>query len=129
MDDAGSGIHATAYGQYQLATFRLLSRTAYYLSALAIILSSMTASAADSEDISRLYGGDSMISLATGYSRPLFDAPTTAFTVTRQQIQSLGASNLHQVLDTLPGFHPTTNDGRSFQASVRGITNRVLILV
>lgn len=129
MDDAGSGIHATTRRQYQLASFGLPSRVAYYLGVLAFMLSSMTVCAADSEDISRLYGGDSMISLATGYSRPLFDAPTTAFTITRQQIQSLGASNLHQVLETLPGFYPATNDGRSFQASVRGITNRVLILV
>src|SRR5579871_6905624 len=125
MDDAGSRIHAPPHRQYRLASFRLPSRAAYYLGVLAVMLSSMTAGAAESEDISRLYGGDSMISLATGYSRPLFDAPTTAFTVTRQQIQSLGASNLHQVLETLPGFNPTTNDGRSFQASVRGITNRV----
>jgi outer membrane receptor for ferrienterochelin and colicins len=87
-----------------------------------------SAAPAESEDISHLYGADAMISLATGYSRPLFDAPATAYTVSREQIEALGAANLHQVLQTLPGFYPSTNDGRSFQADVRGITNRVLIL-
>ena len=129
MDNAGSGIHATTRRQYQLASFRLASRIACYLGILAVTLSSMTVCAADSEDISRLYGGDSMISLATGYSRPLFDAPATAYTVSRDQIEALGAVNLHQVLETLPGFYPVTSDGRTFSASVRGITNRVLILV
>jgi iron complex outermembrane receptor protein len=85
--------------------------------------------AGESEDISRLYGADSAITLATGYSRPLFDAPATAYMIDREQILTLGATNLHQLLETLPGFYPATNDGRSFQAEVRGIRNRVLVLV
>lgn len=131
MDDTGSGIR-TPTGK----TDHLSSPTSYPSSALPslglLICSLCIASsvlAAESEDISRLYGADSAITLATGYSRPLFDAPATAYTIDREHIIALGATNLHQLLETLPGFYPTTNDGRSFQAEVRGIRNRVLILV
>ena len=136
MDGFGSGIRAnTTLNRFKLTINELISSDSYGLAVLrlgllAFVLSNPTAArAANSEDISRLYGADSMISLATGYSRPLFDAPATAYSISRDQIEALGAANLHQVLGTLPGFYPVTNDARSFQASVRGITNRVLILV
>jgi hypothetical protein len=32
---------------------------------------------AGAEDIAGVYGGTDMVSLATGYSRPLFDAPVS----------------------------------------------------
>lgn len=136
MDGTGSGIRTgTPLNRFKLAICELISSDASGLSVLRLSLLVLVlcdpsaARAADSEDISRLYGANSIISLATGYSRPLFDAPATAYSISRDQIEALGAVNLHQVLKTLPGFYPATNDARSFQASVRGIMNRVLILV
>ena len=134
MDNARSGIFAAARDSCEVKDYRAQQRChAYRKAALSAILGfllyTVRAMAADSEDIARLYGADDIISLATGYARPLFDAPATAYTISRTQIEALGAANLHQVLETLPGFYPSTNDGRSFQAAARGITNRVLILV
>jgi outer membrane receptor for ferrienterochelin and colicins len=136
MDGTGSGISAAPRKADKLNSAIPIQQNSvsHFLAVLwgvlAFLLSiGAPAQAVESEDISHLYGADSMISLATGYSRPLFDAPATAYTITREQIQALGAENLVQVLQTLPGFYPATNDGRSYQSSVRGITNRVLILV
>ncbi len=131
MDDTGSGIRTLTGKTHHLSpptpdpSSPLLSLGLLTCS-LCIARSVL---AAESEDISRLYGAGSAITLATGYSRPLFDAPATAYTIDREHIIALGATNLRQLLETLPGFYPATNDGRSFQAEVRGIRNRVLILV
>ena len=131
MDGTGSRIRTPTRNKQYLSS----ATPSLCNSLLALILltcspfGSDSARAAESEDISRLYGADSAITLATGYARPLFDAPAAAYTIGREQIVALGATNLQQVLETLPGFYPTTNDGRSFQADVRGIRNRVLLLV
>ena len=51
---------------------------------IAAILCSPAAKSGESEDVTAALGNPQMISLATGYSRPLFDAPVSATIVTRQ---------------------------------------------
>jgi outer membrane receptor protein involved in Fe transport len=130
MDDIGSGIRTPTGEKPDISSppprLRCQSSFALFVFCLGVFGSAL---AAEGEDIARLYGADSEISLATGYARPLFDAPATAYTIDRERIVALGATNLHQLLETLPGFYPATNDGRSLQAEVRGIRNRVLLLV
>ena len=70
-----------------------------------------------------------MISLATGYRQPLYDAPATATIVTREQIDAMGATTLTDVLETVAGFHISNVDGRTTVTTVRGITSRVLFLI
>ena len=81
------------------------------------------------EDISGVYGTDSMISLATGYEQPLSRAPATATVVTRADIAGLGARTLEDVLNFVPAFQVSTPDGRTTYSTVRGITSRVPILI
>jgi len=82
-----------------------------------------------SEDIGSVYGGSEIISLATGYERALFDAPVSASIISREQIEQSGARSLAELLERVPGYYLTSNDARSTQITVRGLTQRVLILV
>lgn len=82
-----------------------------------------------SEDLSATFGSAEVISLATGYERALFDAPVTATIISRSEIQRSGARSLADLLERVPGYYITSNDARSTQVTVRGLTQRVLILV
>lgn len=82
-----------------------------------------------SEDLTSAYGSSEVISLATGYERALFDAPVTASIISRDEIQQSGARSLAELLERVPGYYITSNDARSTQITVRGLTQRVLILV
>lgn len=82
-----------------------------------------------SEDLTSAYGGSEVISLATGYERALFDAPVTASIISRDEIQQSGVRSLAELLERVPGYYITSNDARSTQITVRGLTQRVLILV
>lgn len=83
----------------------------------------------DAEDLSSVYGGTEVISLATGYERALFDAPVTASIISREEIEHSGARSLAELLERVPGYYLTSNDARSTQITVRGLTQRVLILI
>jgi outer membrane receptor for ferrienterochelin and colicin len=81
------------------------------------------------DDLDSAYGGRDVISLATGYERALFDAPISATTISREDIERSGARSLADLLERVPGYYLTSNDARSTQITVRGLTQRVLILV
>lgn len=83
----------------------------------------------DAEDLGSAYGGRDVISLATGYERALFDAPASATTISREDIERSGARSLAELLERIPGYYLTSNDARSTQITVRGLMQRVLILV
>ena len=85
--------------------------------------------AAPSQELSDLFGSAATVSLTTGYERPLRGAPGTATVITRTDIEVSGMRTLRDVLESVPGFHISTSDGRSTVATVRGITSRILILV
>src|SRR4051812_29970367 len=59
----------------------------------------------DEEDMARLYGDKSMVTIATGTSQPLNLAPSVATVITAEDILALGADDLDQVLETVPGLH------------------------
>jgi outer membrane receptor for ferrienterochelin and colicins len=85
---------------------------------------------ADPEDIAGAYGGIDMVSLATGYTRPLFDAPVSASIVSRRDIEDSGARNLAELLQTVTSYYVVSPDGgRTTFLAVRGLESRVLILV
>jgi outer membrane receptor protein involved in Fe transport len=98
-----------------------------------LALASMTAShiaLAGSEDIAGAFGGADMVSLATGYARPLFDAPVSASIVSRRDIVDSGARNLAELLQTATSYYVESPDGgRTTSIAVRGLESRVLILV
>ena len=65
-----------------------------------------TASAQSTEeDLALAYGNQSTISIATGSSQPISKAPSSATVITAEDIQAMGATDLNQVMESVPGVH------------------------
>jgi len=57
------------------------------------------------EELSYLYGDDDFVSIATGYKQRISEAPAVASVITAQDIKAMGAMDLDQVLESVPGLH------------------------
>ncbi len=74
------------------------------------------------------------VTIATGTPKPVYQSAAITSLVTAEQIKSMGATQLHEVLETVPGVHATLqpNSG-DYSYSIRGIRNaqnsEVLILL
>src|SRR5271167_2677910 len=71
-----------------------------------------------SDELAALYGADQSITLATGYTRALFDAPASATIVSRDEIERLGVNNLAELLQTVSAYYLSTNDAHSTTITV-----------
>ncbi|TNF07523.1 MAG: TonB-dependent receptor [Gammaproteobacteria bacterium] len=56
-------------------------------------------------DLMSLYGGEEFISIATGMTQPIAKAPAVASVVTAKEIEKMGARDIDEVLETIPGLH------------------------
>ncbi|TQV85697.1 TonB-dependent receptor [Exilibacterium tricleocarpae] len=75
---------------------------------LALLLSSSVSLAQfsdDEESLLDLYGNEDMISIATGSQQLIAKAPAVATVITAKQIHNMGATDLDEVLETVPGLH------------------------
>lgn len=61
----------------------------------------------DDDDLAMFALSKSTISLATGANQSLRRAPAVASVITAEDIASMGATDLDQVLETVPGIHVT----------------------
>lgn len=81
----------------------------FYILLILIMLLSLQVSMADEYDdeeaLAELYGDEDIISLATGTAQPISKAPAVAAVITEQDIKEIGARDLDQVLETIPGLH------------------------
>lgn len=89
-------------------------RTSYCITlALASILlspvSGVLAQSSDEEDLALVYGDKSTISIATGSQQSLRRAPAVASVITAEDIALMGATDLDEVLETVPGIHVSRN--------------------
>lgn len=77
--------------------------------ALASVLSLQTAvvfaQSTEEDDLALVYGDKSTISIATGSKQQLRRAPAVATVITAEDIAAMGAKDLDEVLDTVPGIH------------------------
>lgn len=76
----------------------------------------------EEEELSLAFGDKATVSIATGSQQPLRRAPAVATVITAEDIAAMGATDLDDVLETVPGIHVA----RSIQAYsplyvVRGI--------
>ncbi len=74
------------------------------------------------------------VTIATGTSKPIFQSVAVTSVVTADQIKSMGATELHEVLETIPGVHASLQPNSfDYSYSMRGISNasnsEVLILL
>ncbi|RLA39463.1 MAG: TonB-dependent receptor, partial [Gammaproteobacteria bacterium] len=75
-----------------------------------LILIYASAYAADDEDeLLSLYGDEEFITIATGASQPISKAPAVASILTAADIKKIGAIDLDEVLETIPGLHVSHN--------------------
>lgn len=96
---------------------------------------SAAVSESDDEDLALVYGGTPTITLATGSQQSVRRAPAVATVITAEDIAAMGATDLDQVLETVPGMHVARNAiGYTPTYLIRGIgggsttNSQVLIL-
>ena len=59
----------------------------------------------DEKALLKLYGNEEMLSIATGSKQPIAKAPAVATVITSENIKEIGATDLDEVLETVPGLH------------------------
>lgn len=59
----------------------------------------------DEEDLLQMYGDKSYVSIATGSRVATARAPAVATVITAEDIRAIGATDLDEVLETVPGVH------------------------
>lgn len=75
------------------------------------------------------------VAVATGFAQPLTQAPAVASVITAEEIEEMGATDLDEVLETVPGLHVGLSTARGLDPvyGIRGIqastSSQVLILV
>ena len=70
-----------------------------------MIVSAHANQPSEEDELARAYGDESLVSIATGSSLPVSRAPAVATVITAQHIASMGATDLDEVLETVPGLH------------------------
>lgn len=86
------------------------------------------------EDILLSFGDEDFVSIATGRRQLISKAPSVATVITAKDIQELGATNLDEVLESVPGLHVGRSSLRlTPKYIIRGISSEfnpeVLVLV
>src|SRR5450830_1519343 len=59
----------------------------------------------EEEDLALAYGDKSTISIATGSPQPITRAPAVATVITARDFAAMGATDLDQALESVPGLH------------------------
>lgn len=55
------------------------------------------------------YGSAEMVEIATGIKTQIYKAPAVATVISAEQIKNLGATDIDDILETVPGLHITLN--------------------
>lgn len=72
-------------------------------------------------DFAGFYGDEDFVSIATGVVQPIAKAPAVASVITAQQIQAMGARDIDQILETVPGLHVTRSPLYNSMYIFRGV--------
>lgn len=88
-------------------------------------LATNASSAEDLMDLSLDQLGDIPVSaIASGTSKPIFRSAAMISVVTAEQIKAMGATELHEILETVPGVHASLQDNNyDYSYTMRGISN------
>jgi iron complex outermembrane receptor protein len=81
-----------------------------------------SAQSTEEEELALAYGDKTVVSIATGSSQPIARAPSAATVVTSNDIKAIGATDLNQVLESVPGLHVSVSAiGYDQRVAIRGI--------
>lgn len=88
----------------------------------------------DEKALLQVYGNEEMVSIATGSRQPIAKAPGVATVITADDIKAIGATDLDEALETVPGLHVARNYiGYNPIYTIRGIyttqNQQVLVLI
>src|SRR5665647_3955438 len=97
-------------------------------------VSCYAASQSEEDELALAYGDKSFVTIATGSKQPIARAPSVASVITAEDIQAIGASDIDEVLETVPGLHVSRSPiGYNPIYTIRGISTQynpqVLMLV
>ena len=111
-----------------------LSRLPLFAFLALVWIGTATAQPTEEEDLALVYGDQSNVSIATGSNQPISKAPSSASVITAEDIQAMGATDLNQVLESVPGLHVSKSNFNSNPIyDFRGIhtlySTQVLMLV
>ena len=80
------------------------------------------AQSSEEEDLALAYGDKSTVSIATGSKQSLRRAPSVASVITAEDIKNMGAKDLDEVMEAIPGVHVTRSATSYFSSyEIRGI--------
>lgn len=120
-----------------MSSFHMMHKQKHYALVYALVFtcgSIVQAATPDEAELALSYGSHDFVTIATGVSQPLSSAPAAATVITADDIRRMGAVDLNQVLETVPGLHVGLSSLRfSPVYSIRGIHTdknpQVLVLV
>jgi outer membrane receptor for ferrienterochelin and colicins len=95
---------------------------------------SHAASQSEEDELALAYGDKSFVTIATGSKQPIARAPSVASVITAEDIAAIGATDLDEILETVPGLHVARSIvGYNPIYTIRGISTQynpeVLMLV
>lgn len=94
---------------FELSCIRAAWRVALACGGVGLVACGVARAATDEEDLSSVFGDRRTVSIATGQAQPLRRAPAVASVITAEDIAALGAADLDEVLETVPGLHVDRN--------------------
>jgi iron complex outermembrane receptor protein len=87
----------------------------------------LAAPLSEEEELAQSYGDKSTISIATGSPLALRSSPSVASVITAEDIKAIGATDLDQVLETVPGIHASKFANHNISSyQIRGITGNAI---
>jgi outer membrane receptor for ferrienterochelin and colicins len=92
------------------------------------------AQVSEEEELALAYGDKSSVSIATGSQQAISRAPAVATVITAHDVEAMGATELDQVLESVPGLHVSMSSSPlnpiySFRGIQTGFNPQVLMLV
>ena len=92
---------------------------------LLFIAGTVQAETSDEEEFALSYGDKTMVSITTGMAQPISRAPAVASVITAEDIEAMGATDLDEVLETVPGLHVSHSTlGYAPIYTIRGIASQ-----
>lgn len=88
------------------------------------LLAAPAPAASDEDELTQVYGDNDSVSIATGSAQALRRAPAVASVITAADIAAMGATDLDQVMESVPGLHVNRSaNNYSSLYVVRGIVS------
>ena len=63
----------------------------------------------EEDELAAAFGDKTIVSIATGGPQPIAKAPASATVITARDIEAMGATDLREVLESVPGIHVSTS--------------------